>query len=108
RNDLEQFHVDSSIDYMLEAKLGYCFEDAHDQPIVVSLQERGEVYATHGYSPDKPDYTSVLVVSGEGIKSNYPFGEAEVVDLAPTIASMLGINFGPCDGKVLQEIFAED
>ena len=28
-----------------------------------------------------------------------------MVDIAPTIASILGVDFGPCDGKVLEDAF---
>ncbi len=28
-----------------------------------------------------------------------------MVDIAPSIAAILGIDFGPCDGRVLDEIF---
>ncbi|MDF2924563.1 MAG: nucleotide pyrophosphatase [Paenibacillaceae bacterium] len=106
RQELDDLHVDSSIRYMLEAKVGYCFEDDYDGPVLIDLEEQGIKYATHGYSPDKPDYRSILVVAGEGIKSGYQLGDIEAVDIAPTMAKILGIGFDGCDGRPLNEIFS--
>jgi len=89
---------------MLEAREGYCFEDAYDLPLIVDLAAHGNVHATHGYHPDKPSYRSIMVAAGKGIKPNHHFEEASVVDLAPTIAKLLNVPFGPCDGKAIDEI----
>ncbi|WP_431028068.1 alkaline phosphatase family protein [Lysinibacillus sp. LZ02] len=105
RNELDGLHVARVFHYMLEAKEGYTFEDAYDEPIIVDLHQRGIKYATHGYSPNKPNYTSVLVISGEEVKNEFQLGEVEVINLAPTIATILGINFTNCDGRALTEIF---
>lgn len=107
RNELDELHVETRFHYMLEAKEGYAFDDAHDEPLIIDLHERGIKYATHGYSPHKPDYTSVLVISGEAIKSEFKLGEVEVIDLAPTIANILGIDFSNCDGRTLEEMLKD-
>ena len=49
---------------MIEAKRGYAFEDDHLQEVVVDLHALGQ-FMQHGYSPDKPNYTSNLVISGK-------------------------------------------
>lgn len=105
RKELDGFHVIPSVSYMLEAKTGYCFEDSLDGPVVTDLKEQNIKYATHGFSPNKPDYKCNFVISGECIKSEYQLGEIEMVDIAPTIADILGIDFNHCDGRSLHEIF---
>lgn len=105
RDDLNHFHVEDRFDIMLEAKEGYAFEDNPFAPLIVDLHAKGKVYATHGYSPEKPNYTSNLIVAGPGIKQGFTFDQASVIDLAPTLAKILNIPFGPCDGRVLDEIF---
>lgn len=105
REELDSLHVDTAFHYMLEAKEGYAFDDAYDEPVIVDLHERGIKYATHGYSPNKPNYTSALVISGEAVEKECQLGEVEVIDIAPTIASILGIDFSDCDGRALLEIF---
>ncbi|MDF2942248.1 MAG: type phosphodiesterase/nucleotide pyrophosphatase [Herbinix sp.] len=105
RKELDNYQVASSVGYMLEAKAGFCFEDSLDGPVVTDLEELGIKYATHGFSPNKPEYKCVLVISGACIKKEYQLGEVNMVDIAPTIASILGIDFYNCDGKSLNEIF---
>lgn len=105
RKELDGFHAASLVTYMLEAKTGYCFEDGLDGEVVTNLEEQGIKYATHGYSPDKAGYRCNIAISGDCIKNGYSLGEIRMVDIAPTMASILGIDFHDCDGRPLNEIF---
>lgn len=104
RNELDDFHVPTSVEYMLEAKRGYCFDDSLTEPLITNLEEQGVAYATHGFSPDKPNYRCNFVVSGDKIKHEFQLGDINMVDIAPTMASILGIEFNHCDGRALNEI----
>lgn len=99
REELKSFRVDDSIKYMVEAKPGYSFEDALTKQTVVDLKEEKKTFATHGYSPDKEDYRCNCIVSGKAITSGTSLGEIEMVDMAPTIADLLGVRFLDGDGK---------
>ncbi len=104
--ELRRFHVDNSIKYMVEAKRGYCFADELSNTTIEDLGKRGINYATHGYSPDKDHYRCNVILSGEKIKRGYPIvGDIEMVDMAPTMAKILGLSLGDCDGRSLDEIF---
>lgn len=105
REELSAYHVAQNYEFMLEAKQGYSFEDSLNGPIVENLQEKNCTYATHGYSPNKPDYQSNLIISGPGIKSQHDMGAIQMVDIAPTMAKILGIDFPKCDGSTIDEIF---
>lgn len=105
RKEMNDYYIGSDARYMLEAKKGYCFDDSLEYPVVANLEEHGIKYATHGYSPNKPDYKCIFVVSGDGIKSEYQLGEIQMVDIAPTMANILGIDFYNVDGRPLNEIF---
>jgi predicted AlkP superfamily pyrophosphatase or phosphodiesterase len=105
--ELEDFHMDPSVSYMLEAKRGYYFEDSLEHPYILDLEEQGLTHATHGYSPDKADYKCILIISGDNIKKEYQLGDVEMVDIAPTMAKILGIDFYSCDGRPLNEIFVK-
>lgn len=107
REQLDELHVAKKYRYMLEAKIGYAFEDTHTGDIIGDLQEKQIHYATHGYSPLKPNYTSNFVVSGPNIAPNKQLSPMEVVDLAPTIAAILNLPFHACDGQAKIEIFKE-
>ena len=103
--ELKRFHAFPVSGCMLEAKLGYSFDDSIAGPLVTDLKKENKTYATHGYSPEKPEYGCCFVVSGKGIKKGYQLGEIHMVDIAPTIAAILGVEFGSCDGRVLEEMF---
>lgn len=105
REELDRLHVGQSTKYMFEAKRGYCFDESMGEPTIVDLEQQGIKYATHGYSPDKSDYRCNLVISGDKIKSDHPIGDIEMVDIAPTMARILGIEFNECDGRALDGIF---
>lgn len=106
RNELDTLHIHKSISYMVEAKKGYSFDEALADNDVEDLAGQGINYATHGYLPNKEKYRTNLVISGDVIKSNYEIDKVEMVDIAPTIAKILNIDFPECDGRVLEEIFS--
>jgi len=59
--------------------------------------------ATHGYDPSRPEMRASLIVSGP----NVPHGSlpgARLVDVAPTVASWLGLSLGETDGKPLRVV----
>jgi predicted AlkP superfamily pyrophosphatase or phosphodiesterase len=105
RQELDSYHAYSEALYMVEAKQGYCFDDSLEGSVVTDLEEYGIKYATHGFSPDKSDYRCNLIISGDRIKKEYPLGDVHMVDIAPTMAKILGIEFNHCDGRPLNEVF---
>ncbi|SET08347.1 alkaline phosphatase family protein [Paenibacillus sp. NFR01] len=107
REVLDSLHASPVTRIMLEAKQGYCFDETLGERLIVDLQEQGIRYATHGYSPEKSGYRCNIVIAGKPIKPDYAFGDLEMVDIAPTMAHILGIDFGHADGRVIEEIFKE-
>lgn len=106
RNELEDLHVEPSITTMVEARRGYCFDDRLEAPVLLDLEAMNKKYATHGYLPDREGYRCNFIASGPGIKKNHPLGPLEMVDIAPTLGAMLGVDFTHGDGRVLREIFS--
>ncbi|WP_107942550.1 alkaline phosphatase family protein [Metasolibacillus fluoroglycofenilyticus] len=102
--ELKELHVSSQFAYMIEAKEGYAFEDDHLQEAIVDLYALGKKYATHGYLPNKPNYTSNLIISGNHVIAGSDIGEVSVVDIGPTIAYLLNLDFPNTDGRALTEI----
>ncbi|RBP68901.1 putative AlkP superfamily pyrophosphatase or phosphodiesterase [Alkalibaculum bacchi] len=105
REELDSLHVNKSINTMVESKSGYSFVDTLKGPMIIDLEEKDIKYATHGYSPDKENYKCVFVASGPLIKENYFLEDIEMVDIAPTIGKIFGIELKNRDGRVLDEIF---
>jgi len=88
-------------EFMLEAKKGYAFANEWTGELI--QQRDGDYVATHGYDPMKPGYRTMMLAAGAGICQEI-IAAANIVDLAPTMASLLGIPFPPVDGRVLKEI----
>lgn len=102
-NDLKRLHVPSEVDIAIEARLGYQFKENLTSKDIKSNFTKGN----HGYSPWKLGYKNVLMISGAGIKNQLDMGKIHVLDIAPTVAKILGLDFYDCDGRVLEEIFEE-
>lgn len=58
---------------------------------------------SHGYLPQHPRMYPILVLSGAGVKRSVNLPHAKNVDIAPTIARLLGLQLGNVSGKVLQD-----
>lgn len=107
RNELDFYHVNKSVKYMVDARVGYSFEDKLREPTILDLEQKNIKYATHGYFPDKENYKCIFIVSGANVKKDYSLGDIEMVDIAPTMGKILGIDFNNCDGKALDQIFQQ-
>jgi predicted AlkP superfamily pyrophosphatase or phosphodiesterase len=85
------------------AQPGFAFADATSGEAVVSA---GGFKGTHGHVPT-PDYMhATFIAAGAGIKPGAKLEIIRNVDVAPTIARLLGIEMKDVDGKVLTEILA--
>lgn len=60
-------------------------------------------YHGHGYLPDHPSMRPLLVLSGAGIVPGRSLGHVRNIDVAPTIAALLGLSLEGVEGRVLRE-----
>lgn len=102
--------ADPACSMMFEAKKGFYFLDNTEGDVikVITPKDVGTVpdvtLSTHGYSPFKKDYTTVFIASGKGIKKNIEIPKINLIDEAPTLAKLIGVEFKETDGRVLEEI----
>jgi hypothetical protein len=83
---------------------GYSFADPVVGEAVVSA---GGLKGSHGHIPS-PDYMhATFIAAGAGIKPGTKLEIIRNVDVAPTIARLLGIEMKDVDGKVLTEILSQ-
>jgi predicted AlkP superfamily pyrophosphatase or phosphodiesterase len=85
-------------------KDGYSFTAAVGEEVVVDATE-GSLGA-HGYPATDADLSALFIASGAGIRQGVTLGIIDNVDVAPTMAELLGLNLPNVDGKVLKEILA--
>ena len=89
-------------DLWLSCRGGYAFGDsfAGEQDVVAKESQVG----THGYRPDQPALYGTCVVWGAGVKPGTKLGLVRNVDIAPTMARLLGVDMPNVDGEPLPAI----
>jgi predicted AlkP superfamily pyrophosphatase or phosphodiesterase len=80
----------------LEAAPGFMFNKGFEGPMVRPSKERG----AHGYAPDHADMAAIFVMSGSGIRKT-DLGAVQMVDVAPTVAKLLGLSLPQAKGRSL-------
>lgn len=58
----------------------------------------------HGYLSTEPKMNALFVASGSGIRAGTILNDLDNVDLAPTVARLLGVRLEGVSGRVLEEI----
>jgi predicted AlkP superfamily pyrophosphatase or phosphodiesterase len=87
-------------DLWLSAKSGYAFSDSDAGDEVVT--PRASRAGTHGYLPDQPEMHGSLVLAGRGVRPEAKLGKVSNLDIAPTMARLLGVALPTADGRVLE------
>lgn len=93
--EAKKLGASSECSYMIEARIGYYFAEDLDSK---------KLKAAHGYLPTIASYQTVFMASGKGIRPNVQVSNISLVDEAPTIARILGIDLGQTDGQCIEDI----
>ncbi|WP_299745148.1 alkaline phosphatase family protein [uncultured Rossellomorea sp.] len=101
--------ADGYCTFMLEARIGFYFKDALKGSFIHTItpedvKEKRYTYGSHGYSPEKENYSTTFMAAGKGIRSNVEIPFMHLVDEGPTLARLLGLSLGATDGKVIEEL----
>ena len=84
--------------YLVELKLGYQFGGAFSGPLVTPTPSTG----THGYLPDRPEMRASFFVFGRMVAPGRDLGIVDMRQVAPTIASILGVSLPSAKQPVLK------
>jgi predicted AlkP superfamily pyrophosphatase or phosphodiesterase len=85
-------------------KEGYSFTAAVGDAVVVDAPE-GSLGA-HGYPASDPDLSALFIASGAGIAAGVTIDAVNTIDVAPTMAELLGVKLENVEGRVLKEILS--
>jgi predicted AlkP superfamily pyrophosphatase or phosphodiesterase len=92
---------DGGMDLVLAASDGYAFDGKSDgEPVSESVPPIG----THGYLNTDPDMNAIFIAWGAGIRKGIQIPEIRNLDVAPTIARLLGIEMSGVSGHALANI----
>ena len=89
-------------DLVLYAKDGYAFRPGHQGAQVV--EESKNYLGTHGYAASDPELDGIFIASGYGIRRGVTLPRVSNLDVAPTIAELLGVKLPTPEGRALKEI----
>ena len=106
-NNLELISLggDPNATFMLEANEGFVFSEKIDDNLITSLKStKGNSVGTHGYSPENSNLDTLFIGYGPSFKSNISIDNMKLIDVAPTLAKSLEIEFPNCDGSIIYEL----
>jgi predicted AlkP superfamily pyrophosphatase or phosphodiesterase len=90
-------------DLVLAAKSGYAFAAAYEGDAVVNLPA-GASPGSHGYLASDPDMDAILLAWGRGIRPGVTLERIQNLDVAPTVAALLGLKMRNVVGRELREV----
>lgn len=89
-------------DLVLVAKQDHAFAAPADGDAVVPAAAGGAGH--HGSLSTEPGMNAIFIASGYRIRPGAQLGQIGAVDVAPTIAALLGLKMGPVDGTALNAL----
>jgi predicted AlkP superfamily pyrophosphatase or phosphodiesterase len=90
--------------FFLEAAPGFAFGERARG----SLADKITLKFPAGYLPQRAEMRGFLVANGKGIRENLKIEYARLIDLAPTIARLLGLELRARRGRALTEIIVSE
>ncbi len=87
---------------VLEARPSFTFGKSLDAGDLVGT---AGVRGTHGAHPSRPELRAGFVIRGPRVRRQKNLGLVRLLDVAPTIARVLGIEMGAVEGRVIGEAF---
>ncbi|MBO9605469.1 MAG: alkaline phosphatase family protein [Paenibacillaceae bacterium] len=99
RGELERFRPDFA--FVVEPDCFVHFE-ANGEHVV---EQRAKFYGMHGYLPTLDEMKAIFVASGPAVRSGLTIPEMRIVDVAPTIARLIGVELPAADGRALDAIW---
>ncbi|HUR44340.1 MAG TPA: ectonucleotide pyrophosphatase/phosphodiesterase [Candidatus Saccharimonadales bacterium] len=85
-------------DIFLTAKPGYSFSGATGGAVTAAVPQ---LSGSHGYIASDPDLDAIFIASGYGVTPGVKLEQVRTIDVAPTIAKLLGVPFPSAKGKPL-------
>jgi predicted AlkP superfamily pyrophosphatase or phosphodiesterase len=93
-----------SPDFVLLTNPGYSFEEKVTGEAIASA---GGLKGSHGHDPQPGYMHATFVAVGAGIKPGVQLDLIQNLDVAPTIARLMGVAMKDVDGRVLDEILVK-
>ena len=83
---------------LLTAKDGYSFSGATGGPVTAAVPQQG---GSHGYLASDPEMDAIFIASGFGVRRGAKLDKVANIDIAPTIARLLGVGLPTAKGQAI-------
>ena len=99
------YHLSGPFDFIVENQQGVAMGRAIEGNVITrpGMDDYKSANATHGHAPEKGD-KATFVISGKCAKSGAVVKEASIIDEAPTIMKIFGLDMDGVDGRPLDEL----
>jgi len=91
---------DQAPDLLLAAEPGYMFTNESEGDFITNAAAGG----THGYLNTDSQMQAIFIGCGSGIPKGIRLGKISNLDVAPTIAALLGIEMKGAKGHAIEQI----
>ena len=100
RREASQLGANPRAAFYLDAAPTYCMSSRTRGDTVSKSANR----SAHGYLPQRSEMRASLIAVGQGIKPGRRVEYARLIDIAPTIARLLGLEIRSSRGRVISEV----
>lgn len=84
--------------FVVALRSGYRLGSKLQGPVTLAVRPGG----THGYAPDVAEMNSSFFIAGPGIAAGRDLGQIDMRDIAPTLATLLGVKLDTAEGRSLR------
>ena len=84
--------------FAMTAKPGYKFSGSFSDKIITKSSQK----ATHGYDPEYKEMRATYLISGINIPQDHKIHNMKLIDIAPTLAKLMGLNLQTAEGSALE------
>jgi hypothetical protein len=96
RADLETRHSHPDAAFGLDMVDGFYTGSGHDALLTPSGSKGG-----HGFEPERTALHASLIMAGAAVRARGSLGVVRMTQIAPTVASVLGVSLAPAAGRPL-------
>jgi predicted AlkP superfamily pyrophosphatase or phosphodiesterase len=101
KSQLVEIGADPTVPLALTGLIGTTFGDQTDQKVELFNTLKG----THGFFPDHKQIQTGFVAFGPGLKKGVVVPVMNMVDVAPIVSKLMGLDFPGTEGKLYTEMF---
>ncbi|MEP7337394.1 MAG: ectonucleotide pyrophosphatase/phosphodiesterase [Acidobacteriota bacterium] len=103
RRDAARLGADPRVSLYLDAAPRYKISPRGNGSTVAKTDDR----AAYGYLPSRAEMRATLILAGKGIKAGQRIEYARLIDIAPTVVRLLGLEMKSARGRSLSEVITQ-